>query len=278
MSAISVIVGTYNHLPYLKLCLFSLERQTFKDFEVIIADDGSEPEVGNWLKSYRPHFSIKHLWQEDRGFRKCKILNKAILASNTEYLVFIDADCILSKNFLEEHWRHREKGVFLGGRRILITKEYAKKVNTRMIQKGYFDGMVLSGIYHVISGHFSYYEEAFKLLHYLRKNSRFSLMGCNFSIHKSDILLVNGFDEDYEHRGGGEDTDIAMRLRIAGCNMKSVRYRAIQFHVGHGITESKSRSEKMFLEKKSGLKNKDDILNIKSSLKDIKRISKNNIP
>ena len=77
-SLISVIIGTYNHLSYLQLCLLSLERQTFNNFEVIIADDGSGSEIREWLKTYSARFSLKHLWQEDKGFRKCKMLNRAV--------------------------------------------------------------------------------------------------------------------------------------------------------------------------------------------------------
>lgn len=266
MPSISVIVGIYNHLPYLKLFLLSLERQTFKDFEVIIADDGSKPETEDWLKSYHPGFPINHLWQEDKGFRKCKILNRSILHSKSDYIVFVDADCVLSKSFLSEHWHYHEKGVFLGGRRVLIAKEYAKKITPNMIRKGYLDGITLWGIYQVLLGYFKYYEEAFTFLYYIRKNKFFNLMGCNFSIHKSDLLLVNGFDEEYEHRGGGEDTDISMRLKIVGCKMKSIRYRAIQFHLGHDIPEDKSKSAKMFLEKKKKIKTVADANNVKSSL------------
>ncbi|MBI2027352.1 MAG: glycosyltransferase [Deltaproteobacteria bacterium] len=85
----SVIIGAYNNLDYLKLCLYSLERQSFRDFEVIIADDGSGPEVKQWLSTYEPFYKLKHVWQEDDGFRKCRILNKSIQEARSEYLVFL---------------------------------------------------------------------------------------------------------------------------------------------------------------------------------------------
>tara|TARA_B100000315_G_scaffold8981_1_gene8834 strand:- start:8685 stop:9488 length:804 start_codon:yes stop_codon:yes gene_type:complete len=263
---ISVIIGTYNHLSYLQLCLLSLERQTFRDFEVIVADDGSGREIKEWLKSYNTSFPVTHLWQEDKGFRKCKILNKAVKQSNSNYIVFIDADCILSKDFLFEHWHCHEKGSFLGGRRVLIAKKFAKRITAEMLRKGNFDGINLWGINCVLSGCFKYYEEALRPLYYIRKNNFFNLMGCNFSIHKSDLLLVGGFDEEYESRGGGEDTDVSLRLKVAGCRMKSVRYRAIQFHLGHDILVDKSKSQKLFSEKRDKIKTSDDAKKIKSSL------------
>jgi len=266
MTEITVIVGTYNHLFYLQLCLLSLERQTFKNFEVIIADDGSGPEIGDWLKSYSADYPVKHLWQENKGFRKCRILNNSIHHSKSDYIVFIDADCILSKDFLREHWRYHEKGAFLGGRRVLIKKEVAEIITSEVVQKGLFDGISFWGTYQVLCGNIKYYEEALRPLYYFRKNSFFNLMGCNFSIHKSDLLSVRGFDEEYESRGGGEDTDISMRLKAVGCRMKSVRYRAVQFHLGHGIPEDKSISAKMFSEKKKMIKTSADAKKIISSL------------
>lgn len=264
--SISIIVGTYNHLSYLRLCLLSLERQTFKNFEVIIADDGSGPEVSDWLKKYNAPFSVNYLWQEDKGFRKCRILNKSIQQSKSDYIVFIDADCILSKDFLYGHWRNHEKGIFLGGRRVLIAKEYAKKITPNMVRKGKFDGVTLWGIYHVLLGNLKYYEEAWRPLHYIRGKIFFNLMGCNFSVHKSDLSIVNGFDEEYEHRGGGEDTDISFRLNAAGFRMKSVRYCSIQFHLGHDILEDKSKSAEMFLNKKTKIKSEEDAKKVKKLL------------
>lgn len=266
MPSVSVIIGTYNQLPYLKLCMLSLERQTFRDFEVIIADDGSKPEVGDWLKAYKPFYPVKHLWQEDLGFRKCRMLNRAILESASEYIVFLDADCVLARDFLQAHWENRKENVFLGGRRVMMDIETSKGIGSGMVERGYFDGPTLWGLYHSLRGRFRYYEETLRPLNKLRKKSRFNLLGCNFSIHKADLFAVNGFDEDYEHRGGGEDTDISYRLKAAGKKMESVRYIAIQFHLGHGTSEPKNKSAEMFSEKRNRIRTAEDARNIKSLL------------
>ncbi|MCR4288140.1 MAG: glycosyltransferase [Deltaproteobacteria bacterium] len=266
MPSVSVIIGTYNQLPYLKLCMLSLERQTFGDFEVIVADDGSGPEVGEWLRTYRPSYPVKHLWQEDKGFRKCRILNRVILESKAGYIVFIDADCILARDFLQAHWEHRKENVFLGGRRVMMGVDTSAGVGSGMVVKGYFDGPTLWGVYHSLLGHFKYYEETLRPLHRLRRNNRFNLLGCNFSIHKTDLFAVNGFDEDYQSRGGGEDTDISYRLKAAGKMMESVRYIAIQFHLGHKTSEGKDQSARMFSEKRKRLLSAEDARNIKSLL------------
>ncbi len=266
MASVSVIIGTYNHLSYLKLCLHALERQSFKDFEVIVADDGSGPEVGEWLAGYHPFFPVRHVWQEDEGFRKCRILNRSVRESAGEYLVFLDADCIVAKDFLKVHWVSRARGAFLGGRRVMMGAEVSGKVTTEAIDSGRFDGVTLWGVYNSLRGRFRYYEEVIRTLGHIRGNTRFSLLGCNFSIHKTDILKVHGFDEEYESRGGGEDTDIAMRLEAAGMRMKSVRYRALQFHLDHAKSEEKTASAMLFEKKKKRMKTHGDARDIKSSL------------
>ena len=101
----SVIAAFYNNIHYLKLVLAGFERQTEKDFEIIIADDGSKEDVIKEIESIASNYSfrIKHIWHPDKGFRKNKILNQAILASSSDYLIFIDSDCVPHSKFVEEH-------------------------------------------------------------------------------------------------------------------------------------------------------------------------------
>ncbi|MEO5333851.1 MAG: glycosyltransferase [Magnetococcus sp. YQC-5] len=264
--AISVLIATYNHLDALKICLTSMERQSFTDFEVIIADDGSGPQVGAWIKTegQKLPFVMHHLWQEDQGFRKCRLLNRAILEARGEYLVFLDADCIQAQDFLEQHWRHREKGRYLGARRVMISKVLAATVTSEMVRRGMFDRLSFWALYHSMFGRMKYLEEVVSILHRLRPKHPFHLLGCNFSIHKEDILAVNGFDEEYESRGGGEDTDISLRLELSGRSMKSVRYLARQYHLGHESTESKATSLALFRSKAAKLVNQMEAKNISS--------------
>src|SRR6056297_132832 len=89
---ISVIISTYNSPDWLEKTLWGYFVQSYKKFEVIIADDGSTSETRQLIDciSEQSDFTIKHVWQKDEGFRKCRILNKAILETESEYLVFTD--------------------------------------------------------------------------------------------------------------------------------------------------------------------------------------------
>ena len=114
---VSVIITTYNAVEWLQKVLVGFSVQTECDFEIVIADDGSTSETKELLSLFSSKFKypIVHVWQEDEGFQKSKILNKAILKSNSDYLLFTDGDCIPRKDFIEMHLKHQETGYFLSG-------------------------------------------------------------------------------------------------------------------------------------------------------------------
>ena len=113
----SIVITTYNAPLWLHKVLLGFSIQTFQDFEIIIADDGSTQETKAVVDSFKNKFKypLQHIWQEDHGFQKPKILNKAILASKTDYLIFTDGDCIPRKDFVATHLKNAENGYFLSG-------------------------------------------------------------------------------------------------------------------------------------------------------------------
>ena len=114
---LSVLITTFNSEEWLKKVLVGYSLQTAQDFEVVIADDGSTDKTKQVIASFQGKFKfpIVHVWQEDNGFQKCKILNKAILKTNSDYLLFTDGDCIPRKDFVAQHLKYKEKGYFLLG-------------------------------------------------------------------------------------------------------------------------------------------------------------------
>lgn len=119
-TAVSIIIPFYNGIDWLEMIFVALGKQTFKDFEVIVADDGSREDVVARLEELmaRQPFPVTHLWQEDCGFRKNRMLNKAVVQSRTEYLIFLDGDCIPHRKFVEEHCKARREGFVVAGRRV----------------------------------------------------------------------------------------------------------------------------------------------------------------
>ena len=114
---VSVIITTFNSEEWLKKVLVGYSLQTAQDFEIVIADDGSTEKTKHVVESFQDKFKypIIHVWQEDNGFRKSEILNKAILKANADYLLFTDGDCIPRNDFVTTHLKHQQKGYFLSG-------------------------------------------------------------------------------------------------------------------------------------------------------------------
>ena len=258
MPDVSVIVSFYNKIEYLKLLFAGFERQTFRSFEIIVGDDGSKADVVEAIEKLTPKisFPLKHLWHEDKGFRKNKMLNKTILAAGAPYLIFIDGDCVPHKEFIKEHINAAEKGVCLTGRRVNLSDKITKLLTPEKIEAGYLENsfnLMLDGLfggsYDVEKGF--YFKKSF-LRKYFNKKKR-GLLGCNFSIHKEDILRINGFDERYEAPSIGEDTDIQYRLELTGIKIKSLNNIAVQYHLYHKLQERLRKNLDLFDEvKKSG--------------------------
>lgn len=233
---LSVIVTTYNAPAWLEKVLWGYSVQEHTDFELIIGDDGSGPETGTLLDRLRIEtgLDIKHIWQEDDGFRKCAILNKAINQATGDYLVFSDGDCIPRRDFLAVHAREAEPGRYLSG-------GYHKLPMSTSTDISRDD--VLSG---------RCFELAWLKQHGLRssyKNSkltagpvlakwfnrltptRCNFKGSNGSAWRKDVLAINGFDE--RMAWGGLDREFGVRLINLGIKPKHVRYNAIVIHLDH---------------------------------------------
>ncbi|HHT9154071.1 MAG TPA: glycosyltransferase [Candidatus Hypogeohydataceae bacterium YC40] len=138
---VSVILSTYNRARYLELSLLGYMRQTHKDFEVIIADDGSTDETQDLIERYQKlaSFPIKHVWQENKGWRKEKILNKAVKLASYDYLIFSDGDCIPKGDFIEAHVKNSQKGCFLGGGHIRLTKDSSAALTPEAVRQGLYE-------------------------------------------------------------------------------------------------------------------------------------------
>lgn len=253
----SVIAAFYNNIKYLKLVLAGFERQTEKDFELIIADDGSKEEVVREIESIASNYSfrIKHTWHPDKSFRKNKILNQAILASFSDYLIFIDSDCVPHSRFVEEHINEKMHQVVLTGRRVNLSQKITNELTEQNIRAGFIEDQYLKIIDDGLFGKSYDVEKGFYLENkFLRRilNKKYrGLLGCNFSLHKKDLLDINGFDERYEAPSIGEDTDIEFRLKLNGVKVKSLNFIALQYHLYHKMQERLQKNLDLFKEVKN---------------------------
>ncbi len=233
----SIIIAFYNKINFLNLVLAGFKRQTESNFEIIIADDGSSESIVKEIKStLQDHpFPVKHIWHEDKGWRKNIILNKAIQKASTDYLIFIDSDCIPHRHFIREHLINRESGKILSGRRVNLTDRISQNLTPSMVAEGYLEKNTIKWLLMGLKGKVTHAEKGLYLpfLRTFLNHKKKDLLGCNFSIYKTDFLRINGFDERYLKPTVGEDTDVEYRAGRAGLLLKSVRNLAIQYHLFH---------------------------------------------
>ncbi len=237
MPSVSIIISTYNSENYLKKVLLSYEQQTFKDFEIIIADDGSTEDTRKLINSFILKSSLKiiHVWHIDNGFRKTIILNKAILASTTNYLIFTDGDCIARNDFVQTHINFREKDFFLSGGYFKLSEKVSSQIkNNNIIEQTCFNlnWLIKKGLkpFSIKNLKLIKNKKFAKFLNLLTP-TKASWNGHNSSGWKQDILRVNGFDERMQY--GGEDRELGERLYNSGIKSKQIRYSAFCLHLYH---------------------------------------------
>ena len=232
----AVIVTTYNRPEALTTVLEGFCQQIDRDFELVVADDGSGEDTASVVKEFqrRGVFPLLHVWQEDRGFRAAAIRNRAVAAVAAEYIVFVDGDCVPSPGFVRAHKRLAEPGYFLGANRVLLSRVLTSRVIADRIPLHAWRWWQWVGVW--------LHRDVNRLLPLLslpdgafRKcapNRWEGIKTCNFSVWRSDLVRVNGLDELYEG-WGLEDSDLVIRLIHAGVKHKTARFAAPVFHLWH---------------------------------------------
>ena len=111
----SLIICTYNWPEALSLVLSSVVTQSVLPNEVIIADDGSSDSTAVIVKKLANQIPVPvlHSWQEDLGCRIPHSRNRAIAKSKYDYIIMIDGDTVLHKDFIKDHKRVARKGVYI---------------------------------------------------------------------------------------------------------------------------------------------------------------------
>lgn len=233
---ISVIVSTYNSEDWLEKVLQGYARQTYRDFEVIVADDGSRPITQALVERYAQDYPVplRHIWHEDKGYRRQEILNKAIPIAAHEYILFTDGDCIPRNDFVATHASLAEKGRFLSGGYCKLGMGLSKRISADDIGKvRCFDlqwlkrqeRMSLSNRLKLGAGPI-----AGKLLDNIT-TAKSTFNNCNSSAWKEDLLAINGYDERMKY--GGPDRELGERLENYGVRGKQIRHRAVCVHLDH---------------------------------------------
>jgi len=224
----SLVITTYNWKDALELVLLSVQKQSLLPDEIIIADDGSRDDTKELITHFKNtcNLNIIHSWQEDDGFRASASRNKAIAKASGEYIILIDGDMILHKDFIEDHVCFATKDHFVQGSRILLTQERTKSIfKSKMFEFSFFDKGLKNRKNRI----------KFKLLSNILSKSNRNLKGiktCNMAFFKKDCISVNGFNEDFVG-WGREDSEFAVRLLNNNILRKNIKFSAIAYHIFH---------------------------------------------
>ncbi|MCX5939988.1 MAG: glycosyltransferase [Cyanobium sp. LacPavin_0818_WC50_MAG_67_9] len=235
---VSVIISTYNSPRWLELVLYGYFLQEFcGKFEILIADDGSTAETSSVLQglSAISPCPIRHIWQPDDGFQKCRILNKAIAASKGRILVFTDGDCVPQPNMLQVHADRCKKASFLTGGYLKLPQSLSNAITARDVEAGH----LFRATWLVRKG-FRPLAKLFKLVlpspldrlaNVLTPTKR-TWNGHNSSCFREDAIAINGFNELIQY--GGQDVEFGCRLNHAGVRGRHLRFSTIPVHLYHG--------------------------------------------
>lgn len=250
----SIIISTYNYPDALDLLLSSLIPQVkqFPETEIMIADDGSGEATNAIIQKYQHLLpAIKHIWHEDCGFQKATILNKAVMASTGDYLIFLDGDCVPFPDYVQTHLHFAEKNYFVAGHRILLSQDFTNTLLNKKID--------LENLFNALWLKLYFQKKANKIIPkiksrfvkkilqgicfaYRQKTKWQSPKGCNFAVFREDFFAVNGFDEQYQG-WGHEDSDLFIRLIHYGVYIKDAKFFIPVMHLWHPLVTRNNASD-----------------------------------
>lgn len=233
----SLIISSYNQSKTLELLLKSLCRQSEQSFEVILADDGSTDETAQLVTSTHSPFPLYWLTQTHQGYRKACILNQAIRQATADYLIFLDGDTFVGRQYVEDHLFLRKEHGFICGRRVDLSPELTAKVDAKSILKGTWDGFQAQLLWDAFRGETQGWKRVWRVKpRWLRTlvgyDRPLDLLGSNMSLWKKDLEEVNGFNEALQAYWG-EDGDLYIRLRNRGKMAINGKNLCLQYHLFH---------------------------------------------
>jgi glycosyltransferase involved in cell wall biosynthesis len=233
---ISVIVITFNREDALDAVLRSLSRQTDLQFEIVVADDGSDQSTAARVEQWRKRMPVQllHVRHDKIGFRLAEIRNRAIRASRGDYCIFLDGDCLVASDYVAVHRRLAEPGWFVTGNRVLLSARLTDRVLSENVEVERW-GLAALALQWLKRG----VNRLGPLLHLplgpLRKAHARNLegaRGCNLGVWRADLERVDGFDADF-NGWGREDSDLMIRLFHAGVRRKDGRFATDVLHLWH---------------------------------------------
>ena len=243
MKRAAVVIVTYNNPAFLGICLASYKNQSYSNFEIFIADDGSKEETKAKIDQYRRILPqpITHFWHPDVGYRKAQIVNhvwRSLDSKEFPVVINVDHDTVAHRRFVEDHVVQHQStdNLLFMGRRVnlgpLVTQTYSEG-NVARLNHGLPWRLIKAALLKDVEDPNRGIRIGSEWLRrLLGRNKVPDLLGSNFSISNELLRRVNGYNEEYKHYWG-EDGDLFVRVRNSGAEIAGSRSVAIQYHLYH---------------------------------------------
>jgi glycosyltransferase involved in cell wall biosynthesis len=228
MVQVSVILSIFDQPNAFTYALLGYTRQTFKDFEVVIADDGSDTETRAIVDRFKKDgaYGVKHVWQENKGYRRSKIANEAVKISEGKVILLSDGDCIPHRDFVKAHAEAWRPGGFAVGGYVRLSAEYCPAMTEANVRAGEYEAQMTPGDRRRFR--FTHWKGLWGVFFGNMKKPK--VYGCNIGVDRETYFAVNGYDENFDGFGK-EDSDLRNRLRRFGAKPTSLWGRAWVYHV-----------------------------------------------
>lgn len=243
MPSVAILISTYNWPGALRLCVEGVSQQSIQPAEIIICDDGSTSETKKLIESLREKISIpiKHIWQPDDGFRVAKVRNKGIASTQCDYIVQIDGDILMHRDFIKDHLNLCKNNCFITGSRVLLSKNVTNallqnKIGGNDLYRSFSNKNILNRV------RIPLIQKVFANYYKIRGKNRYYVKGCNMSFWRTDLIKVNGYDESF-FGWGLEDNDIAIRLMNAGVKKRFLKLGGVCYHLNHDLVSREHERE-----------------------------------
>ena len=254
----SIIIPVYNRTIELECCLFCLSKQTLRDFEVIICDDGSSEDTLSLVRKMDKTFGkIKYFWQPDKGFRAGQARNRGVdlMDKTSGTIIFLDSDIIFREDWLATYDRITKAHpdcIICGRYDFLLPTSFRIRVENVAHD---FDKVVSNAfpILRIPWGEF-FGKDMRKELFQKDKEEREktgknrivtesggALFGGNTLMPKAAFQEIGGFDENII-RHGGEDSDLGQTAQEKGIPF-IFSEQPMAWHIYHQRDQEKNKKD-----------------------------------
>ncbi len=231
----TIIVSSCGRSEHLERCLLSFSNQQLHEserFEVIVADDGSRDGTREMVRHLAGHmpFHLSFVTQTNNGFRKCRIVNRAISTARSDYILFTDGDCIFPPDHVKKQLSHRQRDTAWVSDCIRLEQSLSETITRNSVINGSWLNSVPANL--PASLRIRYLKD--KVYEFLNDNEKPKLIGNNVAVWLQDLKNINGMDEAFKG-WGCEDDDLGIRLRASGIKLKTNMQQTFGYHLWHPV-------------------------------------------